>query len=379
MRDRHIKTIFLTGGTGVLGQSLVNALRGDYRLVCLSRRSGVAPPGVEILHGDITQCRFGLDDAAFAFLAGRIDWIIHCAAITRLDGDGDEIHQANVVGTGNVLALARKSGKPLYHVSTAFTHDCDFFDGVAAPTAYECAKRLAEQRVRESELPVTIFKPSIIIGDAATGAMPSFQGFHLTVGLIFSGVLPIVPCPSQARVDVVARDVAAAAIKSALDRELIGGDYYLTSGDRAPTIERLIDIIAAVAGQSAMPFSRPRCMHPDVFDRLIKPVFLPTIKGPLQAALLRAAAMCRYVCLRSPLPGDLPTLIPEAIGTPRDAAVELQRSIEFMQPRLAAFSRMAKLARRAPRLAADARPNPHPNPHPHPHPNLHQDDTAEFA
>lgn len=339
-----------------MGLLHIGALAGKYRLICLARKSVIRHSDVEIVQGDITQPRFGLHESQFDAIARRIDWIVHSAAITRLDGDSDEIHRANVVGTQQVLELAARSGKPLYHISTAFTHDCDYFEGVVPATSYEFSKRLAEQLVRRSGLPVTIFRPSIIIGDAATGVMPGFQGFHLTVGLVFSGVLPIVPCPAQARVDVIARDVAALAIKMALDRELIGGDFFLTSGDKAPTVDKIVDLLAGVARENGVLFARPRCMHPDIFERLIKPVFLPSVAGELQAALLRAASMCRYVSLRTQLPSNLLELLPEDVGHGRDATVELQRSIEFMQPRLAAFSRMAKLARSKPRRSCSDEP-----------------------
>jgi nucleoside-diphosphate-sugar epimerase len=337
---RPVRTILLTGGAGVLGQSLVEALARDYRLVCLVRRSTIAHPAIELLKGDITQPDFGLGTDEFARLASRIDWIVHSAAITRLEGHDDEIHRANFVGTRNVLALARLAGCPLYHISTAFTHDCDYFEGVMPPTAYEIAKREAAPLIRDSDVRTSVFRPSIIIGDSRTGRMPSFQGFHMTVGLVASGVLPIVPSPAEARVDVIARDVAALAIKAALDRRMVGGDHFLTSGDAAPTIADLVDVIGEVVRGGGKPFARPRCMHPDVFDRLLKPVFLPTVNGELRAVLLRAAAMCRYVCLRSPLPGGIEELLPSALdrGRPLDA---LRHSVEFMRPKLGAFSRMA--------------------------------------
>ena len=54
------------------------------------------------------------------------------------------------------------------------------------------------------------------------------QGFHLTMGLMMSGYLPIIPCPEGGRVDVIARDVAAAGIASALDQRLIA--FVLAAG-----------------------------------------------------------------------------------------------------------------------------------------------------
>jgi nucleoside-diphosphate-sugar epimerase len=346
------RRIFLTGGAGVLGGALIECLAGQYPLVCLTRQSMLRRADVETLRGDIREAHFGLGEHAFRALAGRIDWIVHAGAVTRLDGGEEEIHAVNCVGTRNVLALAELSGKPLYHISTAFTHPCDYFEGVMAATPYELSKRRAEALVRESGVPASIFRPSIVIGDAATGAMPNFQGLHTVLGLALVGGLPIVPSPPSAYVDVIARDVAARAIKAALDRKAIGDDYFVTSGAAAPRIAAMLELLEHVSAEHGRAFVRPRCMLPDIYERLIKPAFLPSIPGGLQPALLRASLMSRYACLRSPLPSSLPQLLGMEQCRERDPLQELHRSIDYLWPRLASFRRGLKTSAGAPRRAA---------------------------
>lgn len=342
-RSGAVRTVLLTGAAGVLGQSLVEVLAPHYQLVCLTHRSNVSSERLTVVQGDLTRPNLGLDDDTHARLADSIDWIIHSAAVTRLDGHADEIERVNVDGTARMLELAALARCPIYHVSTAFTHACDYVEGVAPATPYERAKRAAERRVRASGLQTSIFRPSIVVGDSRTGRMPSFQGFHLTVGLVASGVLPIVPAPAEAWADIIARDVAALAIKSALDQRLVGQDYFLTSGSGAPRIQELVEVIQDVMRLEDAHFARPRCMHPDVFERLLKPVFLPTVTGELREVLLRAAAMCRYVGLRSPLPSDLDRLLGPETSAARAPLDALRRSVEFMRPRLPALRRMVGL------------------------------------
>lgn len=336
------KTLFLTGGSGVLGDALVRVLADEYDLLCMTRKSAVRRAGVEVIRGDIGEPRLGLSRDEYDALAARIDWIIHLAAITRLDGGEREIERANYAGTQHMLELAEYARKPLYHVSTAFTHPCDYFEGVMPQTPYEAAKVRAERLVRASGLPVSIFRPSIVIGDSDTGHMPRFQGFHMTMGLMMLGALPIVPCPATAYVDVISRDVAARAIKHALDRALIGDSYFLTSGAASLTTAQMLDIVGDATERSGVAFNRPKCMHPDIFERLVRPVFLPMMPAEVQPVLLRASLMCRYGCLRSPMPSSLDALLDaEQLGR-RSPALELSRSIAFLRPKLATIARMLK-------------------------------------
>ncbi|WPM27717.1 SDR family oxidoreductase [Pseudomonas sp. P1B16] len=297
-------TVFLTGGAGVLGDTLIDQLAERYHLVCLTRRSSIRHPGVETLRGDICQPHMGLSHADYLALTKRVDWVIHCAAITRLDGHAEAVFSVNYQGTEQVLQFVRDADVPLYHISTAFTHPCDYHPGVMPSTPYEVVKRQAETLVREAGVPVSIFRPSIIIGDSHSGHMPMLQGFHLTMGLMMSGYLPIIPCPEGGRVDVIARDVAAAGIASALDQRLIGDDYFLTNGPQALDIRTLLDLMCEQMQDQSTPFQRPRCMNPDIYERLVRPVFLPAPRREHP---------------RSPRPGD-PTV---PLRQPAAAAAQL--------------------------------------------------------
>ncbi|WP_327438552.1 SDR family oxidoreductase [Pseudomonas donghuensis] len=343
MSEHSRMTVLLTGGAGVLGETLIDQLGDDYRIICLARKSRIRQSNVEVLRGDICQPYLGLSDLDYRALLARVDWVIHSAAITRLDGQAEQIFSVNYQGTENIVRFVQEAGTPLYHISTAFTHPCDYYPGVVPQTPYEIAKRQAEKLVRSADIPVSIFRPSIIIGDAENGHMPNFQGFHLTMGLMMSGYLPIIPCPERGYVDLIARDVAAAAIKSALDQRLIGDDYYLTNGPDALDISTLLDLMCAEMASQQKPFDRPRCMNPDIYDRLIRPVFLPALEENVRAALGRATQMCRYASLRTPLPSSLAQLLPAHRVHTRNPQRELARTLGQLSPKLSAMQRMLKV------------------------------------
>lgn len=336
-------TVFLTGGAGVLGDTLIDQLAERYHLVCLTRRSSIRHPGVETLRGDICQPHMGLSHADYLALTKRVDWVIHCAAITRLDGHAEAVFSVNYQGTEQVLQFVRDADVPLYHISTAFTHPWVVVTGVMPSTPYEVVKRQAETLVREAGVPVSIFRPSIIIGDSHSGHMPMLQGFHLTMGLMMSGYLPIIPCPEGGRVDVIARDVAAAGIASALDQRLIGDDYFLTNGPQALDIRTLLDLMCEQMQDQSTPFQRPRCMNPDIYERLVRPVFLPALEENIRAALGRATQLCRYASLLQPLPSSLEQLLPAQRLAQRSPRQELALTLACLAPKLSAMQRMLKI------------------------------------
>src|SRR5262249_28007271 len=94
--------VFLTGATGVLGAFLLHEIAGAYGgpIACLVRappveagrrrireqlaRFGTPAARIEaklrVVPGDLALPRFGLSEAAFAELAGRVDAIFHCGA-----------------------------------------------------------------------------------------------------------------------------------------------------------------------------------------------------------------------------------------------------------------------------------------------------------
>ncbi len=248
----------------------------------------------------------------------------------------------NYQGTEQVLEFVRDADVPLYHISTAFTHPCDYHPGVMPSTPYEVVKRQAESLVRDAGVPVSIFRPSIIIGDSHSGHMPMLQGFHLTMGLMMSGYLPIIPCPENGRVDVIARDVAAAGIASALDQRLIGDDYFLSNGPQALDIRTLLDLMCAEMQDQGKPFQRPRCMNPDIYERLVRPVFLPALEENIRAALGRATQLCRYASLLQPLPSSLEQLLPARRLAMRSPRQELALTLARLSPKLSAMQRMLR-------------------------------------
>lgn len=300
-----MKTILLTGASGVVGRTLIDAL-GDCRLLCLIHRMPVSAPHVSCITGDITRPRLGLTRSEYNAIGGRIDLVLHAAAVTDFEQPRDAIMQTNVVGTRHVVDLTRDAGVPLIYVGTAFSQTRSSLDRFDA-NAYEVSKRDAEAVVRDSGVAAVIVRPSIVVGDSVSGAIMRFQGFHYILGMWMRGLLPIGAGGAASLVDFVPQDLVASAIAALIARGDRHGEHWITLGDRALTLERIVDLCIAYAARiDRRIVTRPRIYDFETFDRLIRPVFFHALPASLRQSFDRAMTVARYLNIDHPFPTSLP-------------------------------------------------------------------------
>jgi len=290
--------ILLTGASGVIGRELAPRLPAE-RLILARHRAQPDAAGRQIAL-DVRQPDLGLCAVDYATLCAEIDTIIHCAAITDMSGQVPELGATNISGVRHIVDLATVAGAKLHFVSTAY---CSETYGPAAPVAsdYVASKRAAEHLVRESGLDWTIIRPSIIAGHSETGAIASFQGFHLFIATILKGRLPFVPLARQTQCDFIPVDWVAAAIADLVEAPDWGRTYWLTSGAHALTIEEMM-----VTGT---PFAAARGRDLDLVD-LIPPAkvtceILPTLKPRARERLEILVNLSRVMSRAAPFPCDL--------------------------------------------------------------------------
>ncbi len=259
--------LFLTGATGNLGTWIAKRLLAepDLAITALVRAADSEEANrrlarlwweepdlvdalgtrIEPVAGDVTRPDLGLDPEMRAALVRRTTRILHAAADLRLDAPLDELRRTNVTGTANVLAFARAvhadHGLDRFaHVSTAYVcgrrrgeiseEDLSAADGFA--NAYEQTKFEAESllRVAMTELPVSVFRPGMIVGDSRTGAIATFNTVYGPLRRYLTGGLPLVPAARGARLDIVPVDwVADAIVRLTLDPRASGRTFHLTA------------------------------------------------------------------------------------------------------------------------------------------------------
>lgn len=333
MTDR--RTIVLTGATGALGEALAERLSRDHRVICLVRKKAPPCDRVETVRGDVIEPQLGLDDATYADLVRGADCIVHSAAVTNFATDFELIERTNVGGTRNMLELARASEAQFVYVSTAFTWTkTEPVEGLP-PTAatrpekgaeaYEKSKRAAEAMLGESGVPHVVMPASLVMGDSRTGEIGHFQGFHVVLSLIAKGRLPVMPRLPDRPVDFLPRDIMADAVGAVVDGDIREGKYWMTAGERAPTVRDVVELAARMGPEIGYEGKVPRFVDSELIDRLIRPVFLHEMPNALRNQLEELFAMLALVDTREPLPCSLDEL---GVETP-DLLEALDASLRY--------------------------------------------------
>jgi nucleoside-diphosphate-sugar epimerase len=277
-------SIFLTGGTGYIGAHVAANLleQHDATLNLLVR--GRDPHDAEVrlwnafqLHmsfrkfyeylqskiriyrGDLTDTQFGLEPGDYDRLVHTTDSVIHCAASLNRKSEKSCLN-VNLRGTLEVIQLARRS--QYYHglrrfsdVSTVAVagkrcHEVVYEDqsidwNRSDYDPYARTKKFCEHMVREliPDVPLTVFRPSIVLGDSR---YPQTTQFDMVRSFVFLAGLPVLPFRPHDKIDIVNVDFVAGAIstlhmKTNPEHEI----YHLSSGNGAQSFQELTKTLAA--------------------------------------------------------------------------------------------------------------------------------------
>ncbi len=274
------KNLFITGVTGTLGKEFVRdiLLNGDEKLYVLVRRTPrlshwdrmrkiLAGFGlekelatrVEVLNGDITLPNLGLSEEDIEMLRGRIDEFFHIAALTALNGSEEDCNKINYGGTVEALKMAwdfRRNGKlkRFFYFSTAYASgsrqvfhapEDSLPSHMAHANFYESSKYKSETEVRKAMkdgLPVTIFRPSIVVGDSKTGEVSEFNVIYPFMKLFAHGIISTLPTRPENSFNIVPIDFVIRASRAISQQpDSVGKTFHLVS-PAPPTIGMLLHI-----------------------------------------------------------------------------------------------------------------------------------------
>jgi thioester reductase-like protein len=271
--------VFFTGFPGFIGTRVVaSLLRADPelrvaalvepRMADRAREAAARLDGrrVEVLEGDISDRWLGLSDEIHARLEAETTVAYHLAAIYDLSVPLEIAQRVNVDGTGNVLELCARCERleRLNYVSTAYVagdrtgvvYEHELVFGQRFKNHYESTKFQAEAWVRDAmdDVPVTIYRPAIVVGDSRTGETQKFDGPYYMLRTIartmrMGGRIPQFGA-SSAPFNVVPVDFVVDALTAAArDPAAVGQTLHLVDPEPITALELMSTLSREYAGR----------------------------------------------------------------------------------------------------------------------------------
>ena len=255
----------VTGGGGFLGRAVCQNLIGrgaSVRSFSRGRYPELEKLGVDCLQGDVA------DAESLSRAAKHCDVVFHVAAKVGLWGRYADFHQANVVGTRNVLQACRKAGvsRLVFTGSPSVVFDGGDVEGwnESAPypgrfdSFYSQTKAAAEKLVLEANGPALatvslrphlVWGPgenhivSRIVAQGRSGKLRRIQGFDKLVDTTY--------------IDDAAEAHALAAEKLAETPKIGGKAYFISQGEPRPLWD-IVNGILKAAGVTPVTKSVPK-------------------------------------------------------------------------------------------------------------------------
>lgn len=287
-------SIFLTGSTGYIGAHVASELlvTHDQPLNLLVRAKDhdearrrlwrsmqlhldferfreLLDSRISIFIGDLTAARFGLDDDEYRRLVRGTDSVIHCAASLNRKSEKTCLN-VNLRGTLEVVKLAMAARddhglRRISHVSTVAVAGERSHEVVTEDAAiewdrgdydpYARTKKFCEHMIREllHDVPRTIFRPSIVLGDSRR---PQTTQFDMVRAFVFLASLPVLPFRPSDRIDIIPVEYVAEAVATLHQKERPAHDiYHLSSGTGSQTFRELTRALAAARGKRGPMFA----------------------------------------------------------------------------------------------------------------------------
>lgn len=238
------------------------------------------PKGLALLHGDVRKPGLGLDQASRAWLDRHVSVVIHCAALVRFDAGWDDLAAVNVAGTRHIAQLCPDAR--FIHVSTAYV--CGLKDGTIAEAAcnpdgpfgndYERSKAHGEAELHHLRPAAVIARPSIIIGEHASGRIRSFDTIYRAFKFIAEGKIAAVPASPRATLNFVPIDHVVKGIVALFNLPTAEGQIVHLAAREAVAATRFLGLIGHVPGLQSPRIVTPMQHKPgsgSVAERLARP------------------------------------------------------------------------------------------------------------
>jgi thioester reductase-like protein len=252
---------------------------------------------IRLFLGDLTAAHFGLSAEDYRHLVQSTNSVIHCAASLNRKSEKACLN-VNLRGTLEVIQLASRARddhglRRFSHVSTVAVAGQRSNEVVEEDSSidwnrsdydpYARTKKFCEHMIRQilPDVPRTIFRPSIVLGDSRR---PETNQFDMVRAFVFLAGLPVLPFRPGDKLDIVPVDFVADAIVTLhLKPNPAHEIYHLSSGTSSETFVELTTALAKAQGKRG-------------------PVFMPSLEGP-------SSKMVNSLARRAGKIGGLATLL----------------------------------------------------------------------
>jgi len=303
----YSETILLTGFPGFIAGRLVECLaKPDTQLYLLVEKHLIekAMRSVEeialktntplenfaLIKGDITRENLGISERDLEIVRRETTDVHHLAAVYDLAVEKNLAFRVNVEGTKNVNEFVKTlpNLRRYNYVSTCYVsgkragviYETELEHDAGFRNFYEETKYLAEREVEKlkGEIPTTVFRPSVVVGDSKTGETAKYDGIYYLINYLkmFPRLFRFVNVGNKdVKLNLVPVDfVVEAIVALAKDEKAIGKTIALADPNPLTT-EELFDAIAEAMTKKKSIVKPP----PRLVEKTLMLPFSPAMSG----------------------------------------------------------------------------------------------------
>lgn len=301
------ETIFVTGFPGFIAERLVKRLaRRDTQFFLLvqkpfvekamreveeiARNTNAPPENFALIEGDITRGNLGISEEDLRIIQAEATDVHHLAAVYDLAVKKEIAFQVNVEGTRHVNEFVKTlpNLRRYNYVSTCYVAgrrkgeilESELEHGAGFRNFYEETKYLAETEVErlKNEVPTTIYRPAVVVGDSETGETAKYDGIYSLIHYLRKApnLLRFVNVGNSAvKLNLVPVDFVVEAIAAlSTDERAIGATVALADPNPLTT-EELFDAISEALTSKKSVVKPP----PQLIEKSLMLPFSPVLSG----------------------------------------------------------------------------------------------------
>jgi thioester reductase-like protein len=297
---------------------------------------------VRLYSGDVGDMHFGLSGDEYRSLAEKVTEIYHLASANHGTTTPRVAERTHVEGTRHLIELAKDSPrlKRIHYLSTAFVcgdrqgviDESELETGQRFRTPFEETRYRGEQIIRQHRtLPVTVYRPALLVGDAQKGEIDRLEGpcyFAIKLALAHPAVPLPLPQDADAPLNVAPWDyVVEALLTLAADERAIGGTFHLTDPNPLGT-RRFYELLAERTGRRVqlLPITRGAAeaiLSVPLLERVLRPQ-RAGFEHAYQLVFFRTGETERLIADKRVRCPPLPDYLDALIGYARDQASRRQ-------------------------------------------------------